>query len=843
MQSANPSEVLLVLGMHRSGTSAVSRIFNLLGFAAPKTLMGANKSNQTGHWESTRIARLNDEILRSFDLSWSDWLATDVSRMRAQAREAFETDIINTVSHEFPPGRPIVLKDPRISRIFDLYNSALTARDIPIRVVTPVRNPLSVIESLKARNGMSDMDAGMLWLRQMLDAVDAGNGHPRTFVGYEALLEKPIDTIRTMLDRLDLTPPYALDSVEDQILGYLDSELAHHNFSTVDVAHNAQTSGRISDTYDALLVLCNDPNNETALARLASLRAELDQANELLSTVSRGSTSAFTAALEQTEQELESKQAEIEILNENIADFREAATVSEAQIAEAIIDAEEWQRRFKALQSAHDKLDNDLECAREQAQELDWDVENLKSKLRTSNQAFDDACAERDKLARERKKIAAERDAAISTRRAREKELRQLQRQFYRLKDELSWSKEIIQGYETSTSWKISAPLRLAIRLGRRLKSGGTRSATTADLPGKPSGSDSGDSGSEPSDNPVKSPQTAVARNSSAAGPDNLVRNIALLERSSAFDKAFYLAQHPEVSSHPHGAEGHYLTEGWRRGYRPNPTFDTKAYLAAHPDVVDANLCPLVHYIQSGGSAPREHLLNVDGSMPADQSPNSNRIAVFTAISNGYDDLKEPDFTSENVDFFVFTDGDVPAHSAWKTRPFEFISHDPTRTARFIKTHPHLYFGEYDWSIWVDANLQLAAPAEHLLPTQSNGVDFYTWLHPLRSCVYEEADECIKRGKDDNGTIKAHVSNLREQHFPEQFGLYETSVLVSRMGVENIETMYNAWWAEIAKWSKRDQLSLPTVVKNHGITVGKLAREKICMRTDPRFVYYRHASR
>lgn len=837
MQNALPSEVMLVLGMHRSGTSATSRIFSLLGFSAPKTLIGVNDANVTGHWESTPFARLNDEIMQSANLVWSDWRSGNVLSMRSKARERFETDIINTLSTEFPHDRPIVLKDPRICRVFALYKTALTARDIPVRIVTPIRNPLAVIESLKARNGMSETDASLLWLRHMLDAVHAGEGLSRAFFRYEKLLEHPIATIRTMLETLDLSPPYALESVEDEILDFLQSDLNHHEFSTGDVVHSPHTSGWVSEAYEALLVLSNDPYAKTALKRLAAIREDLDQANGILNMVSSGFRQHFDQQSNEinnlksdletrlianqdlrTEKEelanlLSVSQHELEEAKKHVGQlsserdilsterdalsserdaYRDRAESTESQLAAALAESGEWQRRFTILQSAHTKSETELQTL------------GLRAK-------------------------------------ATEKELRQLQRQFWRLKDELSWSKEIIQGYESSTSWKVSAPVRAVARLGRRLKASVVRApapGTSANSSLEPPAEEK-----EPGHSASPSKQTVQANGPAAHDPAKLIKEIGLLEQSPSFDKAYYLAMHPESATHPHGAEGHYLSEGWKRGYRPNPTFETNAYLAAHPELVGTDTCPLVHYIKSSGDMPVRDQSGLNGSAHSHDEKGVGRVAVFTAISNGYDDLKEPEAVSANTDYFVFTDADMPAHSKWTALPFEYLSHDPTRTARFIKTHPHLYFKDYDWAIWIDANLQLAAPAEQLLPDGPRTADFYTWRHPLRNCVYEEADECILRNKDERAVIMDQIESLRTRQFPKQYGLFETSVLVSKMGVNAVEQMYNLWWSEICKWSKRDQISLPFVVRSTGIEVGALARKKICMRTDPRFIYYRHARR
>ena len=88
---------ILVSGMHRSGTSALTRVLNILGCDLPKTLTKPKSDNVAGFWESRAITDLNDEILASAGSSWDDWLPFDqswhhlthsrqVSRARPQAR-------------------------------------------------------------------------------------------------------------------------------------------------------------------------------------------------------------------------------------------------------------------------------------------------------------------------------------------------------------------------------------------------------------------------------------------------------------------------------------------------------------------------------------------------------------------------------------------------------------------------------------------------------------------------------------------------------------------------------------------------------------------------------------
>lgn len=66
-------QALLVLGMHRSGTSMCSGLLSKLGAASPKTLMKANERNPKGYYESSAFMAFHDKILASAGSDWADW--------------------------------------------------------------------------------------------------------------------------------------------------------------------------------------------------------------------------------------------------------------------------------------------------------------------------------------------------------------------------------------------------------------------------------------------------------------------------------------------------------------------------------------------------------------------------------------------------------------------------------------------------------------------------------------------------------------------------------------------------------------------------------------------------
>ena len=79
-----PSDLILVLGPHRSGSSALTRALSLLGYGLPKTLIKDNSSNRRGHWESQPIVRCNEAFMQDAGIVWSDWGSGDLPKISAE---------------------------------------------------------------------------------------------------------------------------------------------------------------------------------------------------------------------------------------------------------------------------------------------------------------------------------------------------------------------------------------------------------------------------------------------------------------------------------------------------------------------------------------------------------------------------------------------------------------------------------------------------------------------------------------------------------------------------------------------------------------------------------------
>jgi hypothetical protein len=718
-ETALASEIMCVLGTHRSGSSAVTRAISLLGYRLPKTLIKDNASNRRGHWESQPIVRLNEAFLQDADVVWSDWITGDLQKVKASRRRDFEADLHTIIADEFEAGEPAVLKDPRMCRLMPHYRTAFEGKT-KIKVIVPIRNPLEVVGSLVQRNNLSDANAALLWLRYNLDAVSGSEGLTRAFVSYEHLLRKPLAALSQVEASMGSPFPTKLSAAMDDIQNFLNSALRNQQHSNEDLLHNDLMRGWVSDTYDALRALTHDPEDKKALKTIQSVRTQLDKAEPLLWHIVGG-----------------------------------------------------YDREVEELRRKNAAAEAGLQLRREQVGAL----RDYEMPLEESEKAL-------------------------------KREVKRLRGRSAQLEAEAASHLNNYLAVTNSTSWRITRPLRAIIS---RLR-GTTAAPREAAAPpfAKPSASE---------DDTDTRPHVADT-------------DIERLENSEFFDASFYLESYPEAQGFAAGPAAHYLNIGWLKGYDPSPVFTTQAYEQSHADVLKDNQNPLLHFIDTYAASYQQ--------FQNQSEPERPRIAVFSAITGAYDDIKEPKGPTDGVDFFLFTDGRVPAGSVWQPRALEYIDADPTRSARFVKTHPHLYFGDYDYAIWMDANLTLCRHPSELLAFVSDDKPVHSWKHPLRICVYEEAHTCVELRKDETDVIKGDLARMRREGFPKQAGLIETSVMVTKMSDPTIAAFYNAWWARIDQGSRRDQLSLPPARLEAGIEIGLIAPERICMRTDPRFIYERH---
>ena len=276
---------ILVAGMHRSGTSALARVLNLVGCDLPKTLMEpVPGNNDAGFWESRPISDMNRDILWSSDSHWNDWRPLDpgwyASPMVGPFRERAQT----LLHREFGDSRLFVLKDPRLCRLFPFWIEALETFGAEPRVVLPIRNPLDVAASLKQRDGIDASRGYLIWLRHVLEAESGSRNPRRTYLRYETFLPEPYTVMDRLGRDLDVSwPKRASVHVHAEIERFLSPELHHHHSDDAAFLTNPVLSRWLGQCFELFNRWSRGEVCETDFALLDRIRSAFDEATPLFS--------------------------------------------------------------------------------------------------------------------------------------------------------------------------------------------------------------------------------------------------------------------------------------------------------------------------------------------------------------------------------------------------------------------------------------------------------------------------------------------------------------------------------------------------------------------------------
>ena len=210
---------------------------------------------------------------------------------------------------------------------------------------------------------------------------------------------------------------------------------------------------------------------------------------------------------------------------------------------------------------------------------------------------------------------------------------------------------------------------------------------------------------------------------------------------------------------------------------------------------------------------------------------------VYTAIFGNYEDLLEPKFINEDLDYICFTDNPNLKSNVWDIRLIDEPDLDNVRKARKVKILPHKYVGEYDYSLWVDAGFQIIGDLKQFINNYSTGKSFMSCIHTDRDCIYDEAKECLNRKKDDEHRFNAQIDFYKKNNFPEKFGLIESGVIFRKHNLPNVIKTMEDWCSNVINFTNRDQISLPYVLWKNNLMVDKY---RLFYWKNPYFEHFYH---
>jgi hypothetical protein len=206
--SACRRQIVVVLGMHRSGTSLLANLLTVLGVDLGEQLLGADSNNQAGYYEQTDIFQTQDALLNRLGRGWTGPAGTAPFPERWWALPSvrpFRDRLAAIVSAEVDRADGLWgFKDPRTSRLLPLWHEIFEELNLDPVYLLSIRDPAHVVESVVRRDRIPAARVERQWLLHNLDAVRDAGGRLRLVVDYDRWFTQPEEQARAILDALGL---------------------------------------------------------------------------------------------------------------------------------------------------------------------------------------------------------------------------------------------------------------------------------------------------------------------------------------------------------------------------------------------------------------------------------------------------------------------------------------------------------------------------------------------------------------------------------------------------------------------------------------------------------------
>ncbi|MGO1120750.1 sulfotransferase [Rhodovibrionaceae bacterium A322] len=276
---------IMIMGMHRSGTSVCARLCHLLGAdlggepdgAPDKALMSADRFNPRGYWENLQLSKFHEGLMIAEGSSWAEPEKLPNNWLDSPASSPVRKAILSNLNRSFFSSDLWAVKDPRLSHLAPLYQRFQPFLRTDLVSLIVLRHPLAVAASLKERNGFSVNRALRLWLDYNVAAEALSRTGPRAFVLYEDMLTDWKAAFHAVGQQLELDWPQPFQTAEGDAASFLSADLNHHQAASEDGSSTEAIDPVLYDQalqmFDLLQTLTADPWNQVTREQIASLKS------------------------------------------------------------------------------------------------------------------------------------------------------------------------------------------------------------------------------------------------------------------------------------------------------------------------------------------------------------------------------------------------------------------------------------------------------------------------------------------------------------------------------------------------------------------------------------------
>ncbi|ACD84110.1 sulfotransferase family protein [Candidatus Methylacidiphilum infernorum] len=274
-------KLVIVLGMHSSGTSVLSRSLMTLGLSLGQSLLDPVPYNPTGLWEDKDIVAINQEILAASGSSWDSFappslFLKDEKMVSLLGRAA---DLIEQKLKE----KNFAFKDPRTIRLLPFWHAVFEKLDISPSYILAVRNPLAVGYSLFRRNGFPLVKSFSLWLSHNVFPWPLYAPHLKAVIDYDQFLDHPEKELQRIAELFSLV--YDEEAACALKRSFLKQELRHARFTDRELERHQAAFYPLVESWKLFKAMACSPIPREAKVQMDSLSKSFSAFQELFSLI------------------------------------------------------------------------------------------------------------------------------------------------------------------------------------------------------------------------------------------------------------------------------------------------------------------------------------------------------------------------------------------------------------------------------------------------------------------------------------------------------------------------------------------------------------------------------
>lgn len=259
------NKLIVVIGMHRTGTSLITRGLQVMGVNLGDNLLPAmSEVNAKGFWEDADINAFNIEMLHAIDSEWDFLTPITDANIQLLQQKGFFLKAVELLRNKVAQAHIFGLKDPRIAKLLPFWDQVFSHCNYDVSYLLTIRHPLSVVKSLQKRDGFAAEKAYLLWFTHVITALTFSNKKSLSLVDYDFFMQHPESELHRLAQEIKLS----VDKAELNIFlnEFVDNDLRHTHYELNDLTLDEACPNLVRDIYTQLLEIARGDQSLDDLA-------------------------------------------------------------------------------------------------------------------------------------------------------------------------------------------------------------------------------------------------------------------------------------------------------------------------------------------------------------------------------------------------------------------------------------------------------------------------------------------------------------------------------------------------------------------------------------------------